>query len=388
MTAAAEHVLTHISVERLGSVDENAWNDRLIGVPDGFWRQSTFYGEYKRRFWFEEPLYLVAKNYEGEIVGQLLAFFTHPFGWGLHRRGLSCVAPIFNLISPTFYWSEGPVVHDSANYEVILDALVGWMVRAGEQRGCQAGRAIPSFYGADFAQRRVMVQRIFKKYGFIESPKATILIDLEQDLDTLFKNLKREARTKVRKAREQEVKICEVRNDDEGLGKLHRVMQETSRRNGVPPLSIEALRVSSWGYYYDRGLSRGFVSTHEGNLVSSQQVVVFNRIMCLGGVSHTDYSRENRIYGNDLMQWHMIEWGNTHGMRILDFAGIAPSSASPKMRAIYDFKSKWGGKEVEFGEFSIEYPSLRMQLHRLLSRSLGSKIKNWNRRLNQRPEDV
>jgi len=376
--------MSRIEVERLTRVDAGEWNDRLSASPEGFWRQSTFFAEYKQRFWFEEPVYLVARNSAGRIVGQLLACFTHPYGWSLHRRGLLRLAPLLSALAPSFYWLDGPVIFPREAYDQVLDAFLGWMKSEGERRGCVVGKATPSVYGEDFLERRPMLQRLYGEHGFTQHARSTILVELDQDRETLFKNLKREARTKIRKATEQGVQVSEVRNDEEGLARLHRVMAETARRNGVPALSLETLRRSSWSYHYSQGLSRGFVSTHQGQLVSSQQAAVFNRIMCLGGVSYTDYSRDHRIYGNDLMQWHMIEWGNRQGMRVLDFAGVAPAAASPKLRAIYEFKSKWGGREVEYGEYTLAYSSWRGCLYQSLNRAFGAQLKRWHRALEQR----
>lgn len=376
--------MSRIEVERLSQVDAEAWNNRLLGSTAGFWRQSTFFAEYKQRFWSEEPVYLIARDRAGQIAGQLLACFTHPYGWSLHRRGMLHLAPLLNICAPSFYWLDGPVIFDCDQYDEVLDALLGWMKREGKRRGCVAGKASPSVYGEDFPLCRPVLQRLYAKHGFIQHSRTTILVDLDQELETLFKNLKREARTKIRKASEQGVEVSEVRNDEEGLALLHRVMKETARRNGVPALSLETLRRSSWSYHYPQGLSRGFVSTHQGELISSQQTAVFNRIMCLGGVSYTDYSRDHRIYGNDLMQWHMIEWGKNQGMRILDFAGVAPASSSPKLRAIYEFKSKWGGREVEYAEYTLGYSSWRGRLYQSLNQALGSQLKRWHRVLEQR----
>jgi hypothetical protein len=348
----------HLAVERLGSPDAE-WNARLTEVAEGSWRQSTYYGEYRRAFWLEEPVYLVARTSTGAVAGQLLAFFGHPLGWGLHRRGLSFLSPACRAVYPIFYWFEGPVAFAPSLYDPTCDTLIGWMVQAGRERGCVSGRAIPSYYGRDFVSRQAALRRVFAARGFAETPKATMVVDLREDVETLHRSLAREARTKIRKALGQGVEIVEITNNDAGIDMLYHAMRETSIRNGVAALSRRGLRRSSWSRYCGQGFSKGFVSMHQGHLVSSQLAVLYNGIMHLGGVSYTDYSRANRVYGNDLMQWHMIQWGKAQGMGALDFMGIAPNSPSPKMRAIYEFKSKWGGRELEFGEYVISYPSLR-----------------------------
>jgi hypothetical protein len=368
-------------VEPLADFDGDEWDKRLCQVEDGTSRQSSYYAGYKERYYGEKPVYLVARDGDGRIVGQLLFFFTHPYGWGIHRRGWSFLTPVLETLLPSFYWFDGPVVFDRDRFAIISEALIKWVMDAAQRRGCISGRAIPSIYASDYEDQRAILGDVFARAGFAANPHATLVVDLTQDEDELFANLKREARNKVRKAQRQGVEIAAVGNDSEGLAMYHHVMEETARRNGLPAISLKNMRDTSWSYYYPHGVSKGFVSSLEGQLVSSQQAVIFNGIMLLGSVSYTDYSREKSIYGNDLMQWHLIKWGRENGMRSLDFAGIAPHSQSPKMKAILDFKSKWGGRRIDFCDYVVAFDNPRAYAHKLLTRTLGSIIKNIERKM-------
>ena len=370
-----------VNVTRQVECDHEAWNRRLMATPEGSWRQSTWYGEYKRALWREEAVYLLARNGDGEIVGQLLAFFAHPHDWSLYRRNLSGLNPLLNRLLPRFYWFEGPLVFDRPHYGVICDALVEWMVAEASARGCIGGLATPSFYHDDAEVVLKQAEQVYGGRGFTRNYRATLLVDLREDLDTLFGNLKKDARNKVRKARKQDVRIVEIGNDEASLQMLEKVNGETARRNGMATLSYDSLRKGCWSHYCPHGYSKGFVSLHGGELVSAQQAVAYNGVIGLGGVSYTDYSRLNRIYGNDLMQWHCIEWGKANGMRILDVAGIEPHANSAKKKAIYDFKAKWGGREVVYGEYVIDLPSFKGRAYRYLLRTLGAKAKDLDRRI-------
>ncbi|MBT7587231.1 MAG: GNAT family N-acetyltransferase [Gemmatimonadetes bacterium] len=368
-----------IRVQRLGQVQALEWNGRLCQRADGSWRQSTYYGEYKREYYHEEPVYLLAWHGD-RVVGQLLACFTHPYGWSLNRRNASFISPVCDRLAPWFYCYDGPVVFDDDVYLEVHAVLYGWMLEEAGRRGCIGGSVTPSFYASGYSARRGAIQEEMVACGFARHDKATLVVDLTLDLETLFGNLKKEARNKVRRAQKQAIEIVEIANDEPSLERLARVMGETARRNCVAPVDMRMLRNSSWVRLYDGGLSRGFVSQAEGELLSSQQAVTFNGIMTLGGVSYTDYSREARLYGNDLMQWHIIQWGKENGFRLVDFTGVAPKSASEKMQAIHSFKAKWGGERIEFDQFTIDLPSLRGRVGRLLINHLGTALKGWERR--------
>ena len=90
-------------------------------------------------------------------------------------------------------------------------------------------------------------------------------------------------------------------------------------------------------------------------------------------VGNTEFS------GNDLMQWHMIKWGREQGCSTLDLSGIEPFPSSPKMRSIYEFKSKWGGKQIDYDEFTIYPNNLKSRLHRYLIENIGPNLKAIDR---------
>ena len=370
---------TQISVERLSGTAPPEWDARLCGRTDGSWRQSTHYGEYKRQFYNEEPVYLVARCGD-RIVAQLLAFFTHPYGWSLYRRDASFLAPLCQTLAPWFYCLEGPVVFADEFYAEAHRALYGWLVEEAMGRGCIGGSAIPSYYAESYPAQRASLREVMAEQGFDRHDKATLVVDLAPEPDELFANLKKEARNKVRRAEKQAIEIVELRDDPESLERLYRAMDETARRNGVAPVSMRMLRQSSWTHCYDRDLSRGFASLASGQLLSTQMAVAFNGILSLGGVSYTDYSRANKLYGNDLVQWHIIRWGRENGYRLVDFSGIAPRAASEKLQAIHAFKAKWGGQRVEYDHFTVDLPTLRGKVSRLLVDKLGASLKRWDRR--------
>ena len=75
------------------------------------------------------------------------------------------------------------------------------------------------------------------------------------------------------------------------------------------------------------------------------------------------------------MQWHMIKWAKENGMQLLDFAGIAPQATSAKLKAIYEFKSKWGGRRLAYDEFLLDSGNIKSRARSFLTHALGSWLK-------------
>ena len=79
----------------------------------------------------------------------------------------------------------------------------------------------------------------------------------------------------------------------------------------------------------------------------------FNRVVQLGGVSYSNYSRKERLYGNDMMQWHVLKIALKVDCDWLDYGGVNPTSENPKLKGIYQFKAKWGGGLERCNRFRV-----------------------------------
>ena len=106
-------------------------------------------------------------------------------------------------------------------------------------------------------------------------------------------------------------------------------------------------------YHGSHGVMRAFVALHRGRGVAYQNVTCYNRNAQLGGVAYSDYSRSERIYGNDLMQWHVMQVVRAMGVEWLDYGGADPDSEDSKAQGIYKFKAKWGGDLVRCDRFRL-----------------------------------
>ena len=352
-----------IRVEVAAQVDQKEWDTRIVQVAEGSFRQTTVYGAFKAQ-WREQCLYFSATDEQGRVVGQLLAMSGSPWGWALERRPLSeLTLRMASWLAPRLYWVEGPVIIDKSRFEEICGALLQRAIEEGRARGCRSIEGFPSFYSSQPEEHRARYWQASTAAGFVARSKSTLMVDLTQDLDALWEGLRREAQTKVRKARKEGIEIVSLDGSESLMRMAFGVIRETARRNKVAVLPFASFS-RSFTYHHNAGVVEAYLSLYRGEPLSFQQVVAYNGNALLGGVSYTDYSREHRLYGNDLMQWHMIERGKERGLRWLDFGGAEPQSADPKMQAIYNFKSKWGGQLVNYDYFS--FPSKRSWVKRIL----------------------
>ena len=282
-----------------------------------------------------------------------------PGGWGLERRPLASVTqPLAQWVAPHLYWQEGPLIFAETQTEEVRRALLQAVVDEAQSRRCLQAVGQPSHFAIDPSLEQSAYRQIAVELGWSIEERTTLVVDLQQDADTLWANIRKDARTKVRKAQKQDIEIVRLDGDGQNLRLAHNVIVETARRNEVASLSYAEF-CRSHQYHSEIGVERSYLSLHKGIPLSYQKVVCFNGNALLGGVAYSDYSRDERLYGNDLMQWHIIEQGHEAGWRRLDFGGAEPNSPDPKMQGIYHFKAKWGGVLVASDRMRLNGAAIR-----------------------------
>ena len=78
------------------------------------------------------------------------------------------------------------------------------------------------------------------------------------------------------------------------------------------------------------------------------------------------YGGVDRAYGsyipNELLTWHILQWGAEHGYRMYDFGGAGEPDEEYGVR---DFKAKFGGELVSFGRNTCECAPWLLRLSKL-----------------------
>jgi lipid II:glycine glycyltransferase (peptidoglycan interpeptide bridge formation enzyme) len=77
------------------------------------------------------------------------------------------------------------------------------------------------------------------------------------------------------------------------------------------------------------------------------------------------YGGVDRAFGshnpNELLTWHVFEWGSTHGYRRYDWGGAGTPGEAYGVR---DFKAKFGGEVVSFGRNVCIHAPFRFRMSR------------------------
>ncbi len=331
----------------LESITDQSWNTALAAAPEARVQQTVQGAQIRWEMDAQHPYFLRAQQ-AGEVVGQLYLQrgFVHPdlVHWAPHWLKTALLNRLWGVLS----WFGGPVIFATDNYDEILRALLKEVDAVVRRYGVTAVKGVtPAFYGGEIDW--ALIDSAFADYDYSMRERATIVLDIDGDLEELWAGLTKEARQKVRKAERQRVEIVED-NTVDGLNRYYAVRVENARRNGLRPPAKEAI-IAAESIYMKHGLAKLFLAMHEGHVVAGQQLVVFNGNIQLAGICYSDRARELRLAGNDLLQWEIIKWAHAMGHHRIDWAGLTLEPTNEKEVGINRFKEKWGGQIVRYHSY-------------------------------------
>ena len=166
------------------------WNSLIRSVPEGTIFQTTYWADYMKENSIDEPIYLIAINGNDEIVGLLLLVKTSLIPsrfFGKMRM----------YILSSYFTYYGPLILDKENEELILEKFIEKLNRfARKNHSYSFENIFPPIHGALNHEKTT---KIYASSKFNATKKSTFLIDLSQDENILWTNIKKNARKAIRK---------------------------------------------------------------------------------------------------------------------------------------------------------------------------------------------
>lgn len=181
----------------------------------------------------------------------------------------------------------------------------------------------------------------FKEQGFVKRDEyLTFILPLDRKIEELWKGIGDKNRNMVRKAEKSGVQVIEAKSKAD-LENFYRLYLKTMKKLGSPPQPFKFFE-RMWDLFYPQSLLMP--------LAKYEEIYIAGGLFFLhSGIIHHAYScsleEYLRLAPNDLIQWHIIEWGNKNGFGCLDF-GRSREDAGNVL-----FKKRWGGDLVRMPYF-------------------------------------
>lgn len=320
--------MTNVSLEIKNLPDEH-WDDRLSTSKYGTYYQSKQYAISRNQILGHIPKFLVFLS-SGKIIGQLL-YFQNKFGLAYLKNifGEGQIYSMFKKLTPStkqILWSYGPVIFDD-NYKDEIMKELGLFLEAKKF----------SFHGHTHPMQKLKFESSFK---FKTIDRGTFIIDLKNDLNTIFKNTnKKSVQKNIKRAEERGIVVKKIESKEDML--IHfRLLKEHRERNKLKSTSMaNTLKHFVIG---KNGIT-GFIAFQNEEAVGSITVSFFNGFLIEQGIARSYKDIQNKLYSQELLRWSIIKWGHDEKNRFYDLAGVSLENRTKKEDGIYRNKAKWGG---------------------------------------------
>jgi peptidoglycan pentaglycine glycine transferase (the first glycine) len=311
-----------------------AWNDILHSLPVAHPLQSWVWGQFKSRWgWSMQPLALPRQG-GGHAAAALVL-----------RRRLSRLPFSF------LYLPKGPLFdyEDAALREDVLDGLQELARRQGatfvkidpdvvRSRGLENEQ--PDAVGKAWVDS--LRARGWRFSNDQVQFRNTVLLDLQQDEETLLAAMKPKTRYNIRLAARKDIVVRPA--GPEAFPTIAAMYATTAERNefGIRP---PAYYLDAWQSLVAAGMAQPFLAEYQGRPLAAVIVVKYGDIaLYMYGASTGEERNRMPAY---LLQSESIRWARAQGCRVYDFWG-APDEfeETDPLWGVWRFKSGFEGEVV------------------------------------------
>ena len=229
--------------------------------------------------------------------------------------------------------------------------------------------------------------RILEQYGFqatpyTNQPRATIILNLNQDLGDSLKQMRQKTRQYIRKASREEIAVRIGGRDD--LPAFYDLMRMTGRRERFRPRHRNYYE-NEWQIFAEKKQTVLLMAFRQGRLLAVRAPYYFGKHAAefhagsLGNSSH--------LHSNYLLVWEAVKWAKNQGCSTYDLWGIPDemgqaasvtrdplvSDRTDGLWGVFRFKSGFSDNIVSYiGAFDYIYSPPLYAL--VANRFLGPKI--------------
>lgn len=196
-------------------------------------------------------------------------------------------------------------------------------------------------------------QPVLNEHGFVYENHLDYLINLDLPVEQLLQNIGQRTRKRIRKGlRDKDVRITEVTTPAE-LDHWYTTLEKTYTYAHVP-LADKSMFAAAFKELYPKGMAKFFLAQVNGiTAACSVELPYKDKIYGWYGGTDRAFSQYNP---NEMLMWHVLEWGAANGYKVYDFGGAGKPEEEYGVR---DFKAKFGGELVCFGRNTcVHAPSL------------------------------
>jgi serine/alanine adding enzyme len=311
-------------IKSYNNIDKNKWSEFVTQNPEGnFFQIPELYEVYEKTRNYT-PIFLAITNNQDDILALLLAVRIQEFG-----------GP-FGLFSSRSVIQGGPLFQDTELGREAFSLLMKEYDKIAKR--CALYTEIRNI------SDRSIFNETFRELGYDFKNHLNILVNLKKPKDDLLGGLSKSRRRFLRKAKENGVKVEEIKNRQQ-IPAFYELLKETYK-NAKHPIADISLFDNAFTILYHKNLIKFFLAEHNDEYIGGIMTPIYKGVITEWYI--TGSREHSKLYPSDAITWHPIEWGAANGFSIFDFGGAGEPE---KKYGVRDFKMQFGGELVNFGRF-------------------------------------
>lgn len=302
------------------------WNKNLEKSNMGNIFNTFQYSEYARQRLNWQPTFLSIIDNRGEVVSQVVLF---EYSRNKLRKISSPINRLVLKLSNTIKWIYGPIIFSEEK-----DTITNYFLTYVQKKGKRLDGSTHPFFN-----------RIITAEGIKTEKWSTFIIDLREPITSILNSFdKKSVRKNIERAEERGVQVKEI--DEKSVEDYHKILNEFRIATGNKSYQVEDT-YELWNLLKKVGF-KGFLASKDGTNIGGIMFSFFNGYLNEWGIARTEKDTNEKLYGQDLLKWKIIEWGIENKQKFYDLSGFNPNLSSEKEKGILQYKKKWGGKQYDF----------------------------------------
>lgn len=204
-----------------------------------------------------------------------------------------------------------------------------------------------------------IVSPTLREQGFIYEEHLNYLIDLGRSPEAIFLGFTTGMRKIIRRGLNRGDVVIEEVKELEQIASCYDLLGKTYQNVHVP-LADRSLFEAAFDILHPKGMVR-FTRARVGDAFVAASIELLYKDVVYGWYGGSDRAYSNYPV-NELLIWHIFQWGAEKGYRVYDFGGAGKPNQEYGVR---DFKAKFGGTLVCFGRYTFVHAPLLLRISAL-----------------------
>jgi CelD/BcsL family acetyltransferase involved in cellulose biosynthesis len=197
------------------------------------------------------------------------------------------------------------------------------------------------------------IQPLLTAHGFTYEEHLNYLVNLNRTPEEVMQGIGRRTRKNLRRGLRKGKVVVEEINRPEQVAVCYKLLSKTYAQAQVP-LTDRSLFEAAFQVLHPKGMVKFLLARVDDAYAAASVELTYKDVI------YGWYGGMDREYGsyipNELLMWHILQWGAENGYRVYDFGGAGKPDEEYGVR---DFKAKFGGELVCYGRnTSVHAPTL------------------------------